>query len=344
MFELKEHERKFFERELSSFVPERVFDAHAHLSHRDFFQSKVAGLPDIIDIDKHCRYIDYLHPGRQYAALFIALSFNPDQLHEANEWTARNIAGRHNLRGQFIIRPDDDPEWVRQEVRKLGMHGLKCYYAFALGENKRVAEISDYWSIPVETWNAEIPDYLPERLVSVADEQGWPITLHLVKDRAVADSSNIHWIRHYCKTYPNMKLILAHSARGFQPAHNLEGLPKLKDLDNLYFDTSLNCEPLAHIAIIRNFGHEKLMYGSDGLVGSHQRGRSAGVGDSFIWLDEHRQDTQPIWSASYKQIKPVLFGLEHLRSLKWACWTEKLSDSAIEDIFWNNAARLFNLT
>ena len=42
-------------------------------------------------------------------------------------------------------------------------------------------------------------------------------------------------------------------------------------------------------------------------------------------------------------IKPVLVGLEHLRSLKWACWSERLSDSAVEDIFWNNAAKLFNL-
>ena len=58
--------------------------------------------------------------------------------------------------------------------------------------------------------------------------------------RAVADPSNIHWIRHYCTTYPQIKLILAHSARGFQPAHNLEGLTQLADLDNLYFDTSAN--------------------------------------------------------------------------------------------------------
>jgi predicted TIM-barrel fold metal-dependent hydrolase len=36
----------------------------------------------------------------------------------------------------------------------------------------------------------------------------------------------------------------------------------------------------------------------------------------------------------------VIVGLEHIRSLKWACWSEKLSDSQVEDIFYNNAARL----
>ncbi len=325
MFELREHEREFFEREFASFVPGRVFDAYAHLSHPDFFESGIAELLDIVDIDEHCRYIDYLHPGRQYAALFIAFSFNADQIQKAIEWVAHNIANRQNFRGLFFAKLDDDPEWVRQEVSRLRLHGLKCYHTFASGET---------------TWNAEIPDYLPERLVKVADEQSWPITLHMVKDRAVADPGNIHWIRHYCKTYPNMKLILAHSARGFQPAHNLEGLPKLKDLDNIYFDTGTNCEPLAHIAIIRNFGHKKLMYGSDSLLASHIRGRTVAVADSFLWL----QDDQPIWSTKSKQIEPVLLELEHLRSLKWASYALKLSDSDVEDIFWNNAARLFDLT
>ncbi|MDP7637609.1 MAG: hypothetical protein QF577_08690, partial [Phycisphaerae bacterium] len=106
----------------------------------------------------------------------------------------------------------DDPEWVRQEVKRLGLHGFKCYHLFAATS---------------PTWEADIPAYLPEPLVKVADDEGWGITLHLVKARAVADPSNIQWIRRYCENYPNMTLILAHSARGFQPAHNLEGLPQL---------------------------------------------------------------------------------------------------------------------
>jgi glutamate-1-semialdehyde 2,1-aminomutase len=221
------------------------------------------------------------------------------------------------------VGPQDDPEWVRSEVRRLGLHGLKCYHVNA--------------PVP-RTWDADIPDYLPERLVKVADEEGWVITLHMVKSRAVADPGNIRWIRRYCETYPNMKLILAHSARGFQPAHNLEGLPKLTGLDNLYFDTSANCEPIAHEAIIRIIGHKKLMYGSDFTV-SHLRGRSVGAADSFLWLYEE----SPVWGEKHTQIKPVLIGLEHLRSLKWACWSARLSDKEVEDIFWNNAAGLFGI-
>jgi glutamate-1-semialdehyde 2,1-aminomutase len=113
-------------------------------------------------------------------------------------------------------------------------------------------------------------------------------------------------------------------------------LPKLTGLDNLYFDTSANCEPMAHQTIIRIIGHKKLMYGSD-LPASHQRGRSVAASDSFLWLYENT----PVWGEKHLTIKPTMVGLEHLRSLKWACWAERLSDAAVEDIFWNNAVDLF---
>jgi len=85
-------------------------------------------------------------------------------------------------------------------------------------------------------------------------------------------------------------------------------------------------------------GHKKMLYGSDFPV-SHMRGRSVGIGDSFLWLYED----SPVWKEKHATINPVLIGLEHLRSLKWACWAERLTDSQIEDIFWGNAASLFKL-
>ena len=136
-----------------------------------------------------------------------------------------------------------------------------------------------------------------------------------------------------------MKLILAHSARGFQPTHNFEGLPQLTGLGNLYFDASANCEPLAHQSIIRMMGHEKLMFGTDFGYVSHTPGRSVAVADTFLWL----YGDSPVWNEKHSQIRPVSIALENLRSLKWACWSEKLTDRQVEDIFWNNAAQLFGV-
>ena len=51
--------------------------------------------------------------------------------------------------------------------------------------------------------------------------------------------------------YPGVRLILAHSARGFNPQHNIDGLEALRTLDNVWFDSSANCDAMAHIAILK---------------------------------------------------------------------------------------------
>ncbi len=319
-------DREFFQRELESFVPSKVFDAHCHIWLENEVPFRIPGWSGDVGAHEYLQLIEDLHPGRQKAALFLSFASpeNPEGRHRMNEFVGRETARSSAFRGEFFVCPDDDPEWVRQEVRRLGLHGLKCYFWFSKVK---------------EPWEAGIADFLPEPLVKVAHEEGWFITLHIVKSRALGDPGNVECIRRYCERYPNMKLILAHSARGFQPAHNLEGLPHLVGLDNLYFDTSANCEPIAHQAVLRYFGPKKLMYGSD-LPISHMRGRSLSAADSFIWIYEET----PVWGEKHAKIDPVMVGLEHLRSVKWACWSERLSDSDVEDIFWNNAALLMNMS
>ncbi|MEW6751530.1 MAG: amidohydrolase family protein [Candidatus Latescibacterota bacterium] len=319
-------DRDFFARELSSFVPERVFDAHCHL-----WPDRVYGPPETprplegLRIDgglaEYRALIRALFPGRQLAALFIPFWGTTGDVATANEWAASQARQDPRCRHSFAVRPGDDPEWVRSQVRRLGARGLKCYHTFCAHQ---------------PTWEAEIPEYLPEPLVRVAHEEGLVITLHLVRRRAVADPSNRRWIREYCTRYPRMQLVLAHSARAFQPAHAFEGLPHLRGLDNLWVDCSANCEPMAHAAALRLLGPERFLYGSDFFV-SHLRGRSLAAGDSFLWLYE----STPVWDEKHARLEPVLVGLEQLRSLKWACWSERLSDAQVEAVFWGNAARLF---
>lgn len=318
-------DRAFFERELHSFLPDRIFDAHTHLLKEGTNPWKFKGIPLNLGYEEFQFFIKDLHGDRHTAGLFLP-GFGVDfrkQLPDANAWMGEHTAKAKDCVGAYVITPEDDPDFVKQEVQRLKLHGLKCYHIF---------------SPTKPTFDAEIPNYLPERLVKVANDLGLFITLHMVKSRAVADPGNQYWIRRYCEQYPNIKMILAHSARGFQPAHNLEGLETLKGLNNLYFDSSANCEPIAHQAIIRTFGHKKLMYGSDFPI-SHLRGRSLSINDYFLWVYED----SPVWGSGANQVMPVLVGLEHLRSMKWACWSEKLTDKQVEDVFWNNGAELFGL-
>jgi glutamate-1-semialdehyde 2,1-aminomutase len=324
-----EADRELFDRELDSFVPDVICDAHMHLWAKTqlpptgweaFRQLEEA----VIDLAAYRRRMAELLPGRRVAGGLIlpgAVAATGAQLVAQNELVAAQGAADAGWRGAMLVSPEMAPEYVRREVRRLGLGGLKCYH---VRSGKAV------------TWDAEIPDYLPEAQVKVAHEERLSITLHMVKARAVADPSNQHWIRHYCETYPDMQLILAHAARSFNPYHAIEGLTELRGLPNLWCDMSAVTDVGACEAIIELLGHDRLLYGTDFPV-SHLRGRCVAVGDSFVWLYD---DTLNWDTISFQPVRPVFVGLESLRALKQATWHRRLGDSQVEDIFCNNFKRL----
>ena len=109
-------------------------------------------------------------------------------------------------------------------------------------------------------------------------------------------------------------------------------------LPNVFFDNSCVCEAGGHETILRTFGPERLMWGSD-YPFSHLHGKSVAVNDAFAFLYDCDFDLGP-HSIDPEQ-KFTLVGLESMRALKFACMACGLSDSQVEDVFCNNARRLY---
>lgn len=321
-----------FRRELDSFVPDRIFDAHAHLWARGHVppgSSPVfeSAAQEVVGLAEYRRLMAAMLVGREVAGgLFIpgAVAAQGADLAAENELVAREVAGDGRARSALLVSPEMDGDFVQAEARRLRPAALKCYHLR---------------SAVRPTWDAELPQYLPEAHVWAAHEEGLCIVLHLVRPRALADPSNQYWIRRYCERFPHMKLILAHAGRGFNPYHTIEGIRQLCDLPNLWCDMAAVTEAGACEAIIKALGHERLLYGSDFPV-SHLRGRCVAIGDGFVWLYEDTLDWNTI---SFKPLQPVLVGLESLRALKQAAWHCRLTDSQVEDIFYNNACQLVDL-
>lgn len=332
-WQLLDADHDLYERTVAPLLPERIFDAHVHLyRHAHYGQAGppplFAATPAEVGAERFAEDIAWLHgAGRTAGALCFGLAFTGER--EANDTyvAAETAAGRE--RGlatlpQLIVAPDDDPELVRERVRRGGFVGLKPYHTLA--------------KLDGPTWQAPLEEYFPEALARVAHEEGLSVTVHLVRDRALADPANQATLRRYCERYPNMRLILAHAGRGFNPWHTIEGVGALAGLGNLWFDTSAVTEAGGFEAIVETFGHGRLLYGSDFPI-SHLRGRCVAIGDSFHWLYADGATLE----ERHADLRPALVGLESLRALALACRRLRLSDSQIEDIFYGNAAQLFNL-
>lgn len=321
-------DQELFARELDSFVPPRIFDAHSHWYRVDHFAGDSApplakSGPPVAGSAAFDEAFAPLLPGRQIEGLFFPFPHTQLDLPAANEFLAEQLALRPGSRGQMLITPQLDPEAIREAVVRHGFVGLKCYHVY---------------SAERPTFSASIESFLPEPQVKIADELGLSITLHIVRARALADPGNQETIRRYCTRYPNMRLILAHAARGFNPYHTLEGIASLRGLGNVWFDTSAVTDCGAIEAISRTCGHERILFGSDFPV-SHLRGRCVALGDNFLWISADNADL----AAAYGELELSLVGLESLRVLRVAAMSLGLNDSQVEDIFLNNAVRLYGL-
>src|SRR5687767_9440143 len=98
--------RNMFDRELDSFVPQRVFDAH--------FEFWIDSMADTIGVTIPTRFedirpaCDLLHPGREVRAALIPYTFQSAQVSAVNEASAREAArSGGSCSTYFFVRPDD---------------------------------------------------------------------------------------------------------------------------------------------------------------------------------------------------------------------------------------------
>jgi glutamate-1-semialdehyde 2,1-aminomutase len=324
-WKVTDRDREIWNRDLDSFVPPRIFDAHLHLYEQSHFRGAAPAIcaegPATVGWQEFARHMDELMPDREQEGVGFPFPGTNVDFAATNAFIAKE-AQRPQVRAQMLVSPTMDPDFVRQSVQQHNFVGLKPYHLFATER---------------PTFQAGIGSFLPEVQMQIAHDLELTITLHIVRWHALADTANQEALRYYAKRYPGARLILAHAARGFNPHDTLRSIHALSDLANVWFDTSAITDSGALEAILRVCGHRRLLYGSDFPV-SHLRGRCVALGDSFLWLSPENTRLE----ANYADVQFTLVGLEALRALKVAAFATSLSDEAVEAIFFQNAARLWN--
>ena len=313
--------------ELQSRLPGRIFDVHAHLYKLAHLHSPAVKWmstgPAMADVDAWRKHI-----GRQVGAdrlkngLFFAMPSLDMEMDKANDFLFEQVAQTPDSRGLLLIAPGmtvgTAQKWLDNHPQIVG---FKPYAFFAAGEAK---------------YDCAPDTFIPDWAWEIANERGLIITLHVVRQLAIADPANYEYVIEKCTRYPKARLILAHSGRSFCAENARKGLPMLKGLKNIWFDTSAICEPGPFVTVIREFGVGKLMYGSDFPV-SEIRGRCVTLGDGFFWVQPDSVAKEPGCSG----FNPTLVGLESLRVLLEAADYLGLGMAGLENIFYNNAMRLF---
>ena len=327
-FDIRVDDLEFFEKEVASFIPDEIFDAHAHwydISHLQTNSEKEDSFVDSgVGYNKMKSSLDqWMGGARDHNGLYFPFPVKHLDCSKANRFLHKEIGKRPQSRALMMIRPNDDPDEVETKIREKGFAGFKVYHVFA---NRK------------DTLFAEQGEFLPDWAWEIANRHGLWITMHMVLPKALSDPANTKYIRQKCLRYPNARLVLAHAARGFNGNHTADAVHLIKDLDNVFFDSSAVCEPTSFEAIIRATGTTRLMYGSDFPV-SQMRGKAVSVGDGFMWLYSNNVK----WDG-WQHGHPNLVGIESLLALKQACRNLCLKDIDLERIFSINAKQLLGVS
>ena len=309
---------------MGDFLPEKIFDAHAHIYHLDHMpeNGSIYNRTGTADAARFLEEQKRIYGSRQTAALFLpfpAVTFRDRAVRDqVNAWIAAEAVKHPFCAAEAYVMPGDTVEDIETMLRP-GVVGFKCY---------RMTSVSN----DGDGMEASIQDFLPESAWIVADRHGLAITLHIFKYASMAHPENRAYILEMAKKYPNAKLILAHCGRGFAGYSIIAHAREFRGIDNIYYDMAAICEPAPMFEVIRQAGADHMLWGTDYPL-SMLRGKPFSCGDWQFWPN---QEDVP-------QMDCGLTTVESLFAFWQASLMLELTRSQVEDIFWNNAMKLFGL-
>lgn len=327
----------FYERDreaakkLADFLPDRIFDAHAHLFDTDMLPNLAKDAPRVVgkwerykeemsrilNFPRELRINNIPYPDASMKDL------KEDTFQKSDAFLFDDLRKDPNMVGEILVHPMESGEDLEKRLVNPAIRGFKCYHVMA---NK-----------PEGTWNCTIGEYLPESAWEIANKRKMVITLHMVRDEALFDEENLKYIRHMAKKYPDAVLILAHCGRAFASWTGVESVAKVADLDNVWFDFSAVCESPAMFQILRKVGVDRCMWGSDYPV-CRARGKCISLADSFYWIYQNDLDA----FSSKTKLNDYTIAAENLFAVRQAFYLAELGEDAVEKFFFHNAVRLFS--
>lgn len=308
-----EYDRMIWETELSDFVPDKVFDAHAHLwSEKNANASTAASvLRYEADAGTLFRWGNTVFPGRQLAFMMLGSPVRGVDFESDREWCVKESLRCPGCVCGVLLPPWMEPEKLISEYRRLHFKAVKPYFSFA----GHAAE-------------SPLHELIPEQLVEAADQCSLAVVLHIAKPECFSDSENLRTLGYFTRKYPRVTWQLAHCARSFNSILLEKPLRRLKGLEHICYDLSAVCDDYSMYLLFRHENRSRLMFGTDAVVNGGMRGTYAAFGRSWGLAGTDRNDA-------------TLVCYEQIRAMRRAADMAGLSQDELNAIFYDNAVEIY---
>jgi len=139
-FEIREEDLELFEKKIASFLPDEIFDSHAHWYDIAHLQTN-SGKEDSyvgteVGYNRMKSSLDLWMGLRDHNGLYFPFPVKHLDCGMANSFLHEEIRKRHQSRALMMIRPNDEPNESKQKSGKKDSQGSK-FIMYLLTEKKR---------------------------------------------------------------------------------------------------------------------------------------------------------------------------------------------------------------
>ena len=336
--EIKPVDKAFYEKHLD-YLPPRMIDIHTHVwlqAHRrssdvarrgPTWPGRVAAEGPIAGLLASYRL---LFPRQTVTPVIFGPAIHEYDLDASNDYVSQ-VAAQHALPSLLVVRPEWTASELEARVVAGGFLGLKPYLE---------------WAPPhIPSDDITIFDFLPHHHLQVADAHGCIVMLHIPRRGRLRDPLNLEMMLEIEQRYPNVQLVIAHIGRAYCPEDVGDAFEVLRDARRMCFDLAANTSAYAMERLLAAVGPGRVLFGSDlpivrmrmrriceqgFYVNLVPRGLYGDVSD-----DPHMREVGAEEAAQLS-----FFMYEELLAFRQAAEAVGLSAQDIEDVMYNNAARL----
>lgn len=321
------HNRKIFQEELDSFLPDRILDFHVHVFNENVVPPGEtfcnAGHPIVkYDLDDLAQDLEEIYPGRESHAVCFGFPDVHYDFTRNNAYLAQECDGQRFFALRLFDPLIDTPEALEHDLSTGKFLGIKPYPDYV-----RKPDLND----------VEVDEMLPPWAMEIVNERGMIVMLHIPRRDRLADPLNQRQVADLCKRYSNTKIILAHIGRAYFLKNILGNLETFKTLPNLFYDLTMvnHWEVMEHL--FQTVRPESILYGTDIPI-AIAPGKSVEINHQYTYI------TPVPWKLSisddHDKIVFTSFLYEELRAIKKAVERLRLSDRFIQGIFYENGMRM----
>ncbi|MDD5677226.1 MAG: amidohydrolase family protein [Kiritimatiellae bacterium] len=341
LFEVKSIDRKFYEKRLRDWLPDKIIDIHTHIWLKTFEKRKGPGMkartvswPSMVadqnSVEDIVETYELMFPGKSVTPLIFASLSGPKYFDAANDYVRRS-SQKHEFPALIFSDPRWDASDLERRIQKNCFLGIKSYLTMS----------------PVYLPTAEIRifDYFPRHQLELMNRHGWIVMLHIPRDGRLRDPVNLAQMLEIEERYPDLQLIIAHVGRAYCPEDIGNAFKVLAKTKKMCFDISANTNAVAFQRLLETVGPRRVLFGSDMPI---LRMRTRRICENGVYInlvpkglygdvsgDSHMREVEG--SAAEKL---TFFMYEELAAFQRAARAVGLARADIKDVFFNNADRI----